>query len=245
MVISQNNSLPGGDIYIVIVAAGSGTRFGSELPKQFLSLAGVPVLVRTFKAFSEVLVQPHIIVVLSPDRFDMWKSFANEYGLPRHTVVAGGATRTESVSNALEAIQNMSCRPDDIIMVHDGARPVLNSEMLGEIAARFDDAAVNAVVPVLPLTEALAAKDGTFVKPADRTAFCTVQTPQAFRASLLIEAYHKAGNVTMADDASVVNHFSDARLLAVPGHTQNIKITNPSDIAIAEVFLKNPVPYRH
>lgn len=232
----------GDNVFIVIVAAGSGLRFGSTTPKQFLPLAGRPVLVRTVEAFTTAIPDAKIILVLSDNGRKIWSGISSEYRLPHVLIAKGGSSRTQSVNNALALLEG--CVDNDtVVMVHDGARPLVNGDMIRALLATSRRKDIEAVVPVMPLTEALANDCGDTVTPAPREKFRTVQTPQVFKAVRLIEAYEKADGEIMPDDAAVIHRFTDAKIFVVPGHPQNIKITNPNDIAVAELLLANPLPY--
>lgn len=246
MVIDNNPDIPaGGDkVYTIIVAAGSGLRFGSAVPKQFLPLAGVPVLVRTVRAISDALPAGRILLVLSPDGEKYWHDISAGLELPDVTIVHGGASRSESVANAITYIESRGdATADTIVMVHDGARPLVHPDMVRTLHAAFGNPDILAAVPVLPLTEAIATVSGEDVVPTPRDGFRTVQTPQAFRGNIIAEAYRAAEGAVYADDAAVVAAYTGKSLHSVRGHVQNIKITNATDIAIAEVLLAHPLPY--
>ncbi len=242
MVINNAETDRGGNVFVVIVAAGSGTRFGSHVPKQFLPLAGCPVLLHTVDAFASALPDATIILVLSKEGRQIWNGLSAEYDVPNALLAEGGASRSESVCNALSLLEGRIDN-DSVVMVHDGARPLVNAAMLRAILVAIRDKDIDAVVPVMPLTEALAVNDGDTVSPTPRENFRTVQTPQAFKASILKEAYEKSAGETMPDDAAVVSRFTNTKIHSVPGHPQNIKITKPNDIDIAELLLANPLPY--
>ncbi len=243
MVKPTETILPGGhgNIYVIIVAAGSGSRFGSNVPKQYLGLNGKPVIVHTIDAFRTSLPQAQICVVISENGKSLWEEVAREYGLKDMMTVTGGATRTESVKNALASLRD-KFGDKDIVLIHDGARPLVNQEMIQTVAAGVSDE-TPAVIPVLPLTEAIGENTGRGVIPTDRARFCSVQTPQAFNALILTHAYDSIGNATMPDDAAVYHAFTGKPLATVPGHPQNIKITHPADIKLAEVHIANPIAY--
>lgn len=232
-------------IFFVIVAAGSGSRFGSDIPKQFLPLAGRPVLLHAIETVEKVLPQAQIILVLSAQGKEYWSDIARRYSYPSPLIALGGDTRTESVRNALEVCRNLGCSDNDIIMVHDGARPLLSEDLLMRMLRAMNSS--KAAIPVVPLTDSIIELDAAdLARPADRNRFRAVQTPQAFNAALLIDAYAKAENDTrtFTDDASVVEAYTGQGITTVQGDTSNIKITNPNDIRIAELLIqstdKNP-----
>lgn len=241
----QHTSRTCGDgIAVIIVAAGSGTRFGSAMPKQFLTLAGRPVLLRTVETFSHALPQATIVLVLSEAGIDCWDDITADYSsAPSCRIVLGGDSRSQSVANALTALAS-DAEPPATVLVHDGARPLVHPDMVRELCKALSADGIDAAVPVLPLTEAIASlADADAVLPVDRAAFRTVQTPQAFKFELIHEAYRRAQGDVLADDAAIVAKYGNTPIHTVPGHSQNIKITNPTDLAIAEVILANPLPY--
>ena len=242
--VKPSGNIPAGgynNTFVIIVAAGSGSRFGSDIPKQYLPLNGKPVLVHTIEAFRNAVPGAYICVVISESGRELWQEVAEEYGIDDIIVALGGASRTESVHNAISALQG-NFGANDIVMIHDGARPLVNCEMIRKVASAVSSGA-EAVVPVLPLTEAIAEKKDCGVTPIDRAKFVTVQTPQAFNAALLAEAYNAVGDKPMPDDAAIYTEFTGRPLATVPGHPQNIKITHPADIELAGVHLSHPIPY--
>lgn len=229
---------PGDKISVIIVAAGTGSRFGTDVPKQFLILDGKPVLQHTVERFRQALPAARIVLVLSPVGLEIWNSLCVENGFHSPETIIGGATRSESVHNAVRLIAK-DADTRSVVMIHDGARPLVTSDMILRVASAFDNAAVEAVVPVVPLTEAIASynSDGT-CRPTDRAAFRTVQTPQAFRTLILDAAYTALNGQSMPDDAAIYTGFTGKPLLTVDGDIRNIKITNPADLAIAGLLLK-------
>lgn len=221
----------------IIVAGGSGTRFGAQLPKQFLELAGRPILMRTIEAFGESCetgdTSLDVIVTLPADQMDLWKQLCEKYAfsLP-HRVVAGGETRWHSVKNALAAVGDIA--DVDVIAVHDGVRPLATAGLIGRVldAARRDGAAI----PVVPLNDSVRQVAGDTSHALDRSSLRAVQTPQAFDARLLLDAYHQPFDPTFTDDASVVERAGH-RVTLVDGDPVNLKITRPMDLALAEYLL--------
>lgn len=219
----------------IIVAGGSGTRFGAQLPKQFLELGGMPILMRTIEAFGENRDGSFdVIVTLPADQMDLWRTLCERHGFAvPHRVVAGGETRWHSVKNALDSIGDIA--DVDVIAVHDGVRPLATAELIHRVleAARRDGAAI----PAVPLNDSVRQLDGDGVSHAlDRASLRAVQTPQAFDARLLIEAYRQPFAPTFTDDASVVERYGHPVTL-VDGDPQNLKITRPMDLALAEYLL--------
>ena len=228
------------DIYTIIVAAGSGSRFGSDLPKQFCTMNGGPVLMTTIDHFAKALPHSEIIVVLSDNMVDFWQRLCHEYGFRTpHTIVIGGATRFDSVSNALNHLQNCGkeIRSNDIVLVHDGARPNVSKSLIH----RAVESVANdvAAIPVVGVTDSIRMKsDDGSTSAVDRSRFVAVQTPQAFRAETIFDAYTKADrSASFTDDASVAE-AAEYAVGTFDGDYRNIKITNPADIVIAELFSK-------
>lgn len=218
----------------IIVAGGSGTRFGAQLPKQFLELKGRPILMRTIEAFAKCGdCSFDIVVTLPADQMDLWQQLCHKYGFDvPHRVVPGGETRWHSVKNALDSIQDIN--DVDIIAVHDGVRPLVTVELIGRTieTARRDGAAI----PVVTLNDSVRQVKGEISHALDRSTLRAVQTPQAFDARLLHDAYSLPYQPTFTDDASVVECASHLVTL-VEGDPHNLKITRPMDLALAEYLL--------
>lgn len=224
-------------IHVVIVAAGSGTRFGGGIPKQYQLLDGRPVVIRTIEAFRRVLPDSRIQLVISESMEPLWNELAAEAGFESPRTVYGGATRFESVKNALEDIREAGVEDGDIILVHDGARPLVTPAMVERVVEETRRS--GAVVPVVPVTDSLrqVAADRSS-RQVERSVIRAVQTPQGFDARLLLAAYHGGYRPEFTDDASVVEAYGKPVTL-VDGDLRNIKITNRGDLEIAEVLLKN------
>lgn len=217
----------------IIVAAGSGARFGSELPKQFCLLRGRPVLMTTVDNFRNACPDDKIVLVLSKDCVRLWHGLCREYGYPSPEIAYGGATRWNSVKNALESVDDGV----DIITVHDGARPLVSRDVIGKVVAAVESGACGAI-PVVPVTDSLRIIDDDGVSEAvDRSVMRAVQTPQAFRAEILRKAYGRPYSPLYTDDASVVEDAGFTPLALVDGDVHNIKITHPADLDVAAVIL--------
>ena len=218
-------------IYNIIVAAGSGSRFGAALPKQYCLMNGRPVLMHTIENMRRALPQSQIVLVLNRDFVDYWTELCVKYSFISPKVVEGGDTRWQSVKNAIDEI------PTDaqVITVHDGARPIVDSMMVERLISALDDAV--GAIPVVSVTDSLRQIAESGSTPVDRSLYKAVQTPQAFHADKLIEAYSLPFDATFTDDASVLAALGyDVAL--VEGDTYNIKITNPLDIEIAQLYLR-------
>lgn len=218
----------------IIVAGGSGTRFGAQLPKQFLELAGKPILMHSIEAFGKNGDGSFdVIVTLPQGQMALWQQLCEKYAFDvPHRVVAGGETRWHSVKNALDSIVDIA--GVDVIAVHDGVRPLATAELIGRTidAARRDGAAI----PVVMLNDSVRQVTGDASHALDRSTLRAVQTPQAFDARLLIEAYSLPYQPMFTDDASVVEQFGHPVTL-VEGDPNNLKITRPMDLAVAEYLL--------
>lgn len=219
------------EVFVVIVAGGQGTRMGTAMPKQFLSLRGKPVLYHTIRAFSEALPQAHIVLVLPEHQISyaqmVLQAFPERIEL---TIVAGGATRYHSVQNGLSAV------PDDaIVMVHDGVRPLLSAELISRCfsqAQKFGSA-----IPAIPVADSMRVllQDGSS-EPVDRSQMRIIQTPQTFKASILLPAMRQPYSEVFTDEATVVE-AAGGKVHLVEGEKQNLKITTPEDLLIAEALL--------
>jgi len=220
----------------IIVAGGSGTRFGAELPKQFLELGGKPILMRSIEAFANSGNCPvDVIVTLPSDQMDLWQRLCDRYGFDvPHRVVPGGETRWHSVKHALDSMGDVN--EVDIIAVHDGVRPMVTADVICRTiaAARRDGAAI----PVVALNDSVRQVVGEASHALDRSTLRAVQTPQAFDARLLLDAYSLPYQTTFTDDASVVEQLGHPITL-VEGDPHNLKITRPMDLALAEYLLNS------
>lgn len=216
---------------VIIVAGGSGTRMGSELPKQFLLLENRPVLMWTIECFIAYDAGMEIMVVLPEDHIPFWKQLCDNYNFRHpHRVIGGGTTRFQSVRNGLLALTATG-----LVAVHDGVRPLVSHATIGRC---FAQAAISgAAIPVLHQNESL--RRGTMKNSVavDRKLFYVVQTPQVFERRMLEEAYHQAPDDAFTDDASVVERQGGA-VTMVPGNPENIKITHPVDLWVASAYLK-------
>lgn len=222
--------------YVVIVAGGKGTRMGGDLPKQFLPLEGKPLLMRTIERFYEYSHELNIIVVLHHDMQDYWRELCKKYhfSIP-HKVADGGATRFESSKSGLSLIPD---NEDGAVAFHDGVRPFVSKDV---IAHCFDMAHEEyTAVPVMPVVETLRHvddRDGSSFT-VDRKMYRSVQTPQVFDISLAKQAFNQPDRKTFTDDASVIESLG-VRVNTVEGNRENIKITTPFDMKIAEVLINS------
>ena len=221
--------------YIIIVAGGKGLRMGSDIPKQFLPIGGKPVLMRTlerFRAYSSAL---QIILVLPEAQQDYWRQLCEDYHFDvEHQIANGGQTRFHSVQNGLALV------PDDaegVVGVHDGVRPFPSIEVIRNCYETARTA--KAVIPVIPVVETVRQlmNDGQVSsRTVPRDDYRLVQTPQTFDIQLLKAANRQPYNDGFTDDASVVESYGYAITL-VEGNRENIKITTPYDLKIAEILI--------
>ena len=219
----------------IIVAAGSGTRFGSARPKQFLEIGGKPLLIHTLEKFESCGAIDQIILVLSESEIPNFQNTAEQFKLTKlKKIVAGGATRAGSVSNGLRAIGNDAAA---IVAVHDGARPfVSGDEIAATIAKAKQTGAACLTAPVTDTIKQVA--DGKIVRTIDRTTLRRALTPQAFRFEILTEAFESADLSAAATDECFLVERLGHEIAIVEGSAGNIKITTPEDWRLAEILLK-------
>ena len=220
--------------YLIVVAGGKGLRMGTDIPKQFLPVKGIPILMHTIKNFHDFDSSIHIILVLPSSQIDFWNELCTRhtFDIP-HIIVEGGDTRFHSVRNGLKAITE----EEALVAVHDGVRPFVSH---GVMANCFDTVLQKgAVVPVIPIAETLrkidTASQDTTSTTVNRNEYCLVQTPQIFKLSLLRAAYSQPYATAFTDDASVVEAFGHSVSL-VNGNRENIKVTTPFDLRLAETL---------
>ncbi len=219
--------------YALIVAGGAGTRMGTELPKQFLTLSGIPVLMYTMERFFKQGCD--LVVVLPEAQIQFWRQLCiqHTFTIP-HNIIAGGKTRFHSVQNGLDIIPTGS-----LVAIHDGVRPCVTSEM---IRRSFLMATMrgNAIAAVKPKDSLRVVNEEEDTHSVNRDYYRLIQTPQTFRSSLIKDAYAQANHSNFTDDAGVLEASGHAIHL-YEGDYRNIKITTPEDLQIAEVFLLNQV----
>jgi len=221
--------------YVIIVAGGKGLRMGSDIPKQFLPIGGKPVLMRTMERFREYSSDLQIILVLPKAQQEYWKELCQKHNFTvTYQLADGGETRFHSVQNGLALI------PDDaqgVVGVHDGVRPFPSIDVIRNCYETARTA--KAVIPVIPVVETVRHLKGESSVTVPRDEYRLVQTPQAFDIQLLKAANQQPYNDGFTDDASVVEAFGyDVTL--VEGNRENIKITTPFDMTIAEALLQQP-----
>lgn len=215
---------------IVLVAGGSGKRMASAQPKQFIPVKGKSILQHSIEAFHRFDPTFQYIVVLPEEYIDFWKSHSEMKKIPvKQILVAGGKERFFSVKNAIDHIQG-----NGIVAIHDGVRPMVNKHTIRyclETAKEKGNA-----VPVLPLVDSLRELQGSMNHPVDRSRYRLVQTPQCFDLALIRKAYMQDYQDSFTDDASVVENMG-VPIHLVEGNRENIKITTPFDLKLAELLL--------
>lgn len=229
--------------YVVVMAAGSGTRMGSQTPKQFLELDGRVILRRTIEVFTEACPDITVITVLPEQFIGFWKNYCynNNFTCPQ-ILVKGGITRFHSVRNALKKV------PDGaLVAVHDGVRPLVSQNLVHEMFVRAENE--SALIPVVPCIDTMTIlqkkvwDDGSETlsringQSVDRSLLYGAQTPQIFHSELLKAAYSQAYDMAFTDDASVVERYGKSPSYII-GERLNMKITTAEDLLLAEAVLK-------
>ena len=213
----------------MIVAGGSGSRMKAKIPKQFLLLGDRPLLMQTISVFRNFDPQITIIVVLPADHISNWKKLQEQYNFDvSHQIVIGGNTRYDSVKNGLDKIPNTG-----IVAIHDGARPLVSADILDRTFSSASNEG-NGIAAV-PLKDSLRVLDGESNSAMDREHFRIIQTPQAFQTDLIKAAYKNVTGSSFTDDASVAE-ANGAKIHLVTGSYDNIKITSPEDLILANTL---------
>ncbi|WP_343743504.1 2-C-methyl-D-erythritol 4-phosphate cytidylyltransferase [Chitinophaga sp.] len=214
----------------IIVAGGSGSRMQSAVPKQFLDLAGKPVLYHTITAFTEAYPDIDIVLVLPENHISYANNLLQAFdNIPAITMVQGGETRFHSVKNGLQQVKE-----EGVVFVHDGVRPLVSPALVRtcyEAACSHGSA-----IPVIDMKDSVREVNGEHNRAVDRGRFRIVQTPQTFVSSWILPAFEQPYDPLFTDEATVVEHFGHFVHL-VPGEESNLKITKPLDLVMAKAFL--------
>lgn len=224
------------DYYAIIVAGGSGSRMQAAVPKQFLLLNGTPVLMHTLKVFTTSKYTPKIIVVLPEAYHEFWRNLCIQHQFDlHHELVSGGATRFNSVKNALGLLPDAS-----LVAIHDAVRPLIDESIIDKAfeAAAKQGTAVAAVQSRDSVRQVKGASSQSLL----RSEIYLVQTPQSFNTALLKQAYNQTYHEGFTDDASVVEQFGHA-IQIIEGSYRNFKITYPEDIILAETLLNQKAAF--
>ena len=218
--------------YIIVVAGGKGLRMGSDIPKQFLPIGGKPVLMRTLERFREYSEDLQIILVLPEAQQEYWQELCKKYDFKVEYLLAnGGQTRFHSVQNGLALVPDNA---EGVVGIHDGVRPFPS---IGVIRNCYETARIaKAVIPVIPVVETVRHLNNDDSMTVPRNEYRLVQTPQTFDIQLLKAANHQPYNDGFTDDASVVESYGH-KITLVEGNRENIKITTPYDITVAEAII--------
>ena len=203
---------------------------GSDTPKQFLELHGLPILMHTVTKFQQSVAKGKIILALPKKEQNTWQSLCEKYHFDvPHQIVNGGESRFHSVQNALKKISKNS-----IVAIHDGVRPLVSETVIKnciESAEKF-----GAVIPTLPMQDSIRKISDNVNKMVDRSQFVYIQTPQCFQSEVILKAYQQEYQDCFTDDASVVEQLGH-KIYLLEGNKENIKITTPEDLKIAEVLM--------
>jgi len=218
--------------YVIIVAGGSGSRMKSEVPKQFLELKDRPIAMRTIERFAQVDDQIHFILVLPKAQFAFWEQLVSEYrfSIPV-SLVEGGEQRYHSVVNGLSNVPSGS-----FVAIHDAVRPLVAHEVIQNGFIQLQNA--SGVIPVVPVVESLRMKTETGHRGVFRENYIIVQTPQFFRTDDIASLYQQPFDPEFTDDATVAEK-GGLSVELIEGNRENIKITTPADLKIAEALFES------
>lgn len=215
---------------IIITAGGLGKRMGGDIPKQFMILQNKPILMHTLEVCAQFDSRAQLIVALPENQISFWKELCQKHKCSiEHTIVAGGTERFDSIKNALKIATG------DFIAVHDGVRPIISQKLLQDLWKEVKQH--QAVIPVIALKDSIRLINGEQSASVPRTNYCAVQTPQLFVGDILRKAYEQTYKNHFTDDASVVESIG-VKIRLIQGEDSNIKITNPTDLLLAEILLK-------
>ena len=215
---------------VIIVAGGSGRRMGGALPKQFMMLDNEPILARSINRIHEALPAAEIVVVLPEEHVELWKNIAARFDVARHKIALGGKERFHSVKSGLAALSE-GIRT---IAIHDAVRPLASKKLIIKLLLAAEKSV--AVIPAVAPLDSYRIVEGDDSRIIDRSALRMVQTPQVFHAEALRAAYEQPFSSTFTDDASVME-AAGHKVTLVEGERENIKITTPSDMLIAEAII--------
>jgi 2-C-methyl-D-erythritol 4-phosphate cytidylyltransferase len=217
--------------YALIVAGGLGERMQSEIPKQFMELAGIPVLMHCINAFYEYDPEIQFILVIPQSFISYWNKLCEKFDFGiEHQIVHGGNTRFQSVRNGLNSISE-----EGLVAIHDGVRPLVKKSVIEQAysaAEKFGNA-----IPAISINESVRIKDAENNKPVDRDLLTVIQTPQTFLFSLIAKAYEQEDRESFTDDATVLES-TGAKIHLIGGNVENIKITRQIDLDIARALLE-------
>jgi 2-C-methyl-D-erythritol 4-phosphate cytidylyltransferase len=218
------------NIFTIITAGGTGTRMGTDIPKQFLKLKEQPLLMHTFNRFFEFNPEIKFILSLPEAYISYWKKLCKDFDFTiKHEIVKGGETRFHSVKNALKKVNESG-----FVAVHDGVRPLVSIDTLKrafKTAEQYGNSVVSQEIPF-----SLRIREVTGSRSVDRSLFVEIQTPQIFKTEIIKKAYMSAFSNLFTDDASVVENIGE-KIHLCEGNPENIKITTQTDLLIAKLLL--------
>lgn len=217
--------------FALIVAGGSGNRMKGRIPKQFIELNDQPILMHTFERFQNYDPEIKFILVLPERLMEFWKDLCEKYQFKiEHKLALGGKTRFQSVKNGLELVSE-----EGIVFIHDGVRPLVSIQTIHNC---FDAAMIKGnALPVIPVNESVRVIDSEENRPVDRSKYFLVQTPQTFQSTLIKQAYGQTLDNDFTDDATVLEQYGQ-KIKLVEGNRENIKITWPEDVIIAQALMR-------
>jgi 2-C-methyl-D-erythritol 4-phosphate cytidylyltransferase len=216
--------------YVIIVAGGKGERMNTSIPKQFIPISGKPILMHTIQKFHQYDHSINIILVLPENQYKYWEDLCKkfDFNLP-HKVVFGGETRFHSVSNGLKIINDSG-----LVAIHDGVRPFVSIETLERC---YLEAEMNGnAIPCIEIVDSIRLIENNSSKAVDRSAYRLIQTPQVFKTELIKRGFEQNYSPKFTDDASVIEAIGE-KINLVEGNKENVKITTPYDLALAEKYL--------
>jgi 2-C-methyl-D-erythritol 4-phosphate cytidylyltransferase len=220
------------DLYVVIVAGGSGKRMGADIPKQFLELAGRPVLMHTIERFKSYNHSIEIITVLPENQLRFWVDLQKKHSFTvPHTLVKGGSNRFFSVRNGLKFVNSPG-----LVAIHDGVRPFVSIDTIKRCFEKAEK--LGNAIPTISPTESLRILNEQGSHPVNRMHVKQIQTPQVFNAALIKKAYLQDYSPEFSDDATVLEKTGE-KINLIEGNRENIKITNPEDLLISVALLKS------
>lgn len=218
---------------IIITAGGIGKRMNSTIPKQFLEINGTPILMHSIQRFYDYSSEIQILITLPSDWISFWKELCEKHNFKiAHQLVEGGIERYDSIKNAL------SLSNGAVIGVHDGVRPLVSNDTISRCFSSAKDK--KACIPFLPMKESIRKIGKEHSRAVDRAEYVTIQTPQCFERTLLINAYKQPFHEGITDDASLVEAFGQ-EIQLIEGNEENIKITSKTDLLIAELLVQSVI----
>lgn len=219
-------------IQAIIVAAGKGVRMGTKIPKQFVEVAGLPLIMHTIHVFKAFDPEIKIYLVFPEYYMNYWEEICEKYAFAiPHQVISGGETRFQSVKNGLQGLKETT----GLVAIHDGVRPLVSFQTLSvcfSTAQKLGNA-----IPAIEVPETVRIIDGETSKIINRQCVRLIQTPQVFAYDIIHSCYEQPYSESFTDDASVIENLG-YHINLVAGNSQNVKITTPEDLELAEILLK-------